>query len=125
MARYWRQAREAYYGEKLEEICPEGTPKWDEAWENLQKGSSSRLSIDIYLHVCTGFEGITALLEKNGSGSTLIMGTQVTYCDLIVASMLESIFLIVPDEWDRRVKHWDGGRWEKHRDHCGDWRSIH
>lgn len=79
----------------------------------------------IKLTPCPAFEGIAALLDKNADTGILVMGTQVTFADLVVASVLESIFIAVPDEWEERVKHWDGGRWEKLRDHCGKWRSLH
>jgi len=52
------------------------------------------------------------------------MGNRVTYGDLVIAGMLETIFLVVPDEWEARVKHWDGGRWEKLRGLCAEWRSV-
>jgi len=54
-----------------------------------------------------------------------MMMSQVTYVDFIVASMLETIVRVVPEEWEGRVKHWDGGRWDKLRELCADWRRVH
>jgi hypothetical protein len=42
---YWRQTREAYLGGKLEDVCPRGSLKWEEAWANVEKGDFSGLSV--------------------------------------------------------------------------------
>ncbi|KAF8476510.1 hypothetical protein JB92DRAFT_3050443 [Gautieria morchelliformis] len=100
---YWREAREAYAGVKLEEMCPRGTQKWADAWTTVQKG----------------FADVAALLDKNGSeGNTLVMGNKVSFGDFVIASCLEPIFIVFPEEWEERVRHWDNGRWAKLRDHC-------
>ena len=49
----------------------------------------------------------------------------MTYVDLVVASFLETILLLHPDEWENRVKHWDDGRWARHQRHCAGWSGMH
>jgi Glutathione S-transferase, C-terminal domain len=66
------------------------------------------------------------LLDKNGSeGETLVMGNKVSFSDFVIASCLETIFLVYPEEWEERVGHWDNGRWVRLRDHCAGWREVH
>ena len=38
VCRYWRVTREAYFGNKLEEICPKGSQKFHQVFGNFQKG---------------------------------------------------------------------------------------
>ena len=53
------------------------------------------------------------------------MGNKVTFGDFLIASFLETIVLVYPDEWESKVKQWDNGRWERLRDYCAGWRSVH
>jgi hypothetical protein len=110
-------------------MCPKGSPRWDEAWTNVQKGLGlmvTRWRIDLERFSFAGFLSIAALLDKNGSNtSTLVMGKRLTFSDLVIAAFLETIFLINPEEWNARVRTWDGGRWEKLRDMCAEWRIVH
>ena len=61
----------------------------------------------------TGFSDLAALLDKNTKGAMFVMGDYVTYADLIVATVLETIRLVTPDEWEQKLKQWDNGRWGK------------
>ncbi|KAF8489744.1 hypothetical protein JB92DRAFT_3012325 [Gautieria morchelliformis] len=106
---YWRLTREAMLGGKLEEVCPKSSEKWDGVWEELEKA----------------FGVLAALLDKNGKdGNTLVMGTHPTFSDFVIAAFLEMHFLLCPEEW-QRMRTWNGGRWERLRDQCAKWRSVH
>jgi hypothetical protein len=86
----------------------------------------TRWCIDLEQCFFPGFLSISALLDKNGSdANTLVMGKRLTFADLVVAAFLESLFLVTPEEWHARVRTWDSGRWEKLRDMCAAWRSVH
>jgi hypothetical protein len=39
------------------------------------------------------------------------MGDRLTYADFILASVLESIMVFAPEQWESKVKHWNNGRW--------------
>ncbi|KAF8524592.1 hypothetical protein BU17DRAFT_63157 [Hysterangium stoloniferum] len=102
---YWRVTREAYLGAKLEEVCPKGSEKWNDTWKTLQKG----------------FSEMAAHLDKNGPDNDFVIGTQATFADFILVSMLQIIYLVIPDEWEGRIQHWDNGKWKKIREGCAAW----
>ncbi|KAF8493839.1 hypothetical protein JB92DRAFT_2818570 [Gautieria morchelliformis] len=106
---YFRQTREAFFKKKLEDVCPRGSQPWEETWDRVQKA----------------FSEIATFLDKNSKGAAFVMGGQVTYADLVLASVLETIILVAPEEWEARVKHWDGGRWEILQRHCAGWSGMH
>ncbi|KAF8493149.1 hypothetical protein JB92DRAFT_3090396 [Gautieria morchelliformis] len=63
--------------------------------------------------------------DGNGKdGNTLVTGTHPTFSDFVIAAFLEAYFLLFPEEW-QRIRTWNDGRWERLRDECAKWRSIH
>ncbi|KAI0754890.1 hypothetical protein C8Q80DRAFT_1141673 [Daedaleopsis nitida] len=96
---YFRRTREATYGMKMEEFSPEGSEKRAKHWKRVEDG----------LRLVKGW------MEAGGEGKLLVMGEQICYADITIASWLE---------WTRRVHGtnsqvwkdvmgWDGGFWAK------------
>lgn len=105
---YFRQTRELWYGKSLEQFSPEGEVR-EGHWKGLQ----------------TAFEKLAAILEKNGPGVDYVAGgNEPTRADIVHISFLLWIKVVVPDEWEKRVKHWSGGRWERLLKQTEEWQTI-
>ncbi|KAF8517468.1 hypothetical protein JB92DRAFT_2176340 [Gautieria morchelliformis] len=50
---------------------------------------------------------------------------RIPYADVVLASVLETIILVAPEEWEASVKHWDGGRWKIRQRHYAGWSGMH
>ncbi|KAF8498463.1 hypothetical protein BU17DRAFT_72308 [Hysterangium stoloniferum] len=81
--------------QNLSERSAIGSKDWKDAWDKAEKDLTD----------------LSNLLAKNGSNAPFVMGNTITYTDFILASVLESFVKFVPDEWDSKVRHWDGGKW--------------
>ena len=105
---YFRQTRELAFGKKLEEFGPEGEVR-EGHWKALEAGSNQ----------------IAAIIEKNGPDIDYVAGgSEPTRADLILVSFLMWIKTIVPEEWEKRVKGWSGGRWERLLKKTKEWQAV-
>ncbi|KAF8509512.1 hypothetical protein BU17DRAFT_70399 [Hysterangium stoloniferum] len=92
---YFRQTRETFFNKKLEELHPEGSEEWKEAWKSVEKG----------------FADLALVLDKNGEDSHCVLEGTITYADFILASFLDIIATFTPEKWEEEIKLWDNGRW--------------
>jgi len=93
---HFRRTRESTYKMKLEEFSPVG-PKRDADWEKIKEG----------------YANISGILSKNGPGKPFFFGDTLSYADMITASYLLYIKIIIgadTNEW-KAVEQWDDGRW--------------
>ena len=105
---YFQETREKLFGKKLEELNPEGEVR-DGHWKVVQ----------------SAFDKLAAVIEQNGPGVDYIAGgSEPTRADLIYISFLIWIRAVVPDEWENRVKHWNGGRWERMLKVTEEWQTV-
>ncbi|KAF8577825.1 hypothetical protein K439DRAFT_1639378 [Ramaria rubella] len=107
---YFRETRERWYGNGkiLEEWSPEG-PVREHDWALLQGG----------------FDTLATLLDKNGKGVMYVAGgIEPTRADMIVVSHLAWIIAVAPEDWEKRVKYWNDGRWEKLWKMSEPWRAV-
>lgn len=105
---YFRKTRELWFGKKLEEFNPEG-PVREGHWKALE----------------TTFDKLAAVVDKNGSGVDYVAGGSApTRADFIYLSFLIVIRDVQPDEWEKRVKHWGGGRWERMLKKTEEWQTV-
>jgi glutathione S-transferase len=105
---YFRQTREQRFGKKLEEISPEG-PVREGHWKALENG----------------YDKLAEVIGKNGPGVDYVAGgSEPTYADMVHLSFLIWIKVILPDEWEKRVKHWSGGRWDRLLKITQEWQAA-
>ena len=105
---YYQETREKRLGKKLEELSPKGEAR-DGHWKVVQ----------------SAFGRIAAVIEQNGPGVDYIAGgSEPTRADFIYISLLICIRAMMPDEWENRVKHWNGGRWEKMLKMTEEWQTV-
>ncbi|KAF8488921.1 hypothetical protein BU17DRAFT_72778 [Hysterangium stoloniferum] len=98
---YFRQSRETLFKKKLEEISPEGSEEWNEAWKNVEKA----------------FADLALILDKNGKDSQFVLGDTISYEDFVLASVFYATAILMPEKWEE-MKHWHGGRWAIARENC-------
>ncbi|KAF8524517.1 hypothetical protein JB92DRAFT_2827005 [Gautieria morchelliformis] len=78
--------------------CGDGVP---EAKKGLFHTHSSTVSHQL--------EGTPVVVDASTENlSRLLAG--ILYADLVLSFVLETIILVAPEEWEARVKHWDGGQ---------------
>ena len=105
---YFRRTRELVFGKKLEEFSPEGEVR-DGQWKALE----------------AGYDQIAAIIEKNGPDVDYFAGgSEPTRADIILVSFLIWIKIILPEDWEKRVKHWSGGRWERLLKKTEEWQAV-
>ena len=105
---YFRQTRELLYGKKLEELSPEGETR-EGHWRALE----------------AAYDQMAAIIEKNGPGVDYVAGgNEPTRADIIILSYIVWLKTILPDEWEKRVKHWSDGRWERLSQKTKEWQAV-
>ncbi|KAF8498464.1 hypothetical protein BU17DRAFT_102991 [Hysterangium stoloniferum] len=104
---YFREKREAYYQKKLEAMGPVGSQSWQDAWDKAERELTS----------------LSDILDKNGKERLYVMGDKITYADFILASVLETIIKFAPEQWEKKVKHWNNGRWVDMLGKCRSFKS--
>ncbi|KAF8524537.1 hypothetical protein JB92DRAFT_2827016 [Gautieria morchelliformis] len=52
-------------------------------------------------------EGTPVIVNASTENLSRLL-SRIPYADLVLASVLETIILVAPEEWRARVKHWDG-----------------
>ncbi len=96
---FFRRAREANFGLKLEELAPPG-PKRNAIWATVK----------------AGFDTFAAKYASNGEGALpYFYGDKISYADLVVVSYLLYIKTVLgPEnpEW-KEMEGWNEGRWRK------------
>ncbi|KAF8578275.1 hypothetical protein K439DRAFT_1417308 [Ramaria rubella] len=106
---YWHASREKSFGKKLDVLCPKGSEAWEKQFANAKNA----------------LDKFAALLDKNGpEGNILVAGNQVTFSDFTILTLLDTVALVTPEEWEK-IKTWHGGRWEKLKEHCAKWKVVH
>ena len=104
---YFRRTRELWFGKTLEEFS-EGEVR-ESQWKAFE----------------AGYDQIAAIIEKNGPDVDYVAGgSEPTRADIILMSFLIWIKIILPDEWEKRVKHWSGGRWERLLKKTEEWQAV-
>ena len=93
---------------KLEELSSEGEVR-EGHWRALE----------------AGYDQIAAIIEKNGSDVDYVAGgSEPTCADILIVSFLIWIKIIMPEEWEKRVKGWSGGRWERLLKKTEEWQAV-
>ncbi|KAI0365829.1 hypothetical protein BV20DRAFT_1027300 [Pilatotrama ljubarskyi] len=95
---FFRATREAYFGQKLEEVSPKG-PKREKYWSGVKKG----------------FEMIAQWLEADGTNKLFFTGDIIVFADITVAGVLTWAKYVLgtdSDEW-ADMQTWCGGRWAR------------
>jgi glutathione S-transferase len=73
-----------------------------------------------------GFDKLAAFLNKNSPEMLYVAGgAEPTRADMIIVSYLASIVVAAPEMWNREVRHWSGGRWERLWKASESWRVVH
>ena len=100
--------RRAVFDKELEEISPEGEVR-EGQWKALE----------------AAYDRIAAIIEKNGPGVDYFAGgNEPTRADMILISFLIWLKTILPGDWEKRAKHWSGGRWERLLKKTEEWQTI-
>ena len=74
----------------------------------------------------SGFDKLGAFLDKNIPERVYVAGgSEPTRADMILVSYLACIIVTVPEKWDREIRHWSGGRWERLWKASESWRVVH
>ncbi|KAI0720565.1 hypothetical protein C8T65DRAFT_735893 [Cerioporus squamosus] len=96
---YFRRTREEWFNAKLEDFAPAGSEKRAQHWKGVEEA----------LHT------VKEWLGADGTEKVHAMGDRVSFADVVVASYLIWMKLILgPDskEW-MDMMEWDGGYWER------------
>ncbi|RDX53391.1 hypothetical protein OH76DRAFT_1399301 [Lentinus brumalis] len=107
---YFRQTREEMYNAKLEDLAPAGSEKRAQHWKGFEKA----------LHT------VKEWLGADGTEKVHVMGDRVSFADVVVASYLIWIKLVLgPEskEWADMMK-WDGGYWERFMAEFDGWVTV-
>jgi glutathione S-transferase len=105
---YFQRTRAAWFGKPLEQLSPEGEVR-DGHWKAIE----------------AALDKLAGLLEKNGPGVDYVAGgTEPTRADIIQLSFLLWVKVVLPDEWEKRFKHWNGGRWERLLRKTEEWQTV-
>ncbi len=92
---YFRSTREAFIGQKLEDICTE------KSWQEAEKA----------------WDQVAEWMKLNGEGlDDLVMGDRVCYVDLQIVSVLvwaRNSLGEDSEEW-KRICSWSGGKWKRY-----------
>jgi len=71
-----------------------------------------------------GFDKLAEVLDKNGPDAEWVAGgSEPTRGDFIIAAWLLWIKVVTPDEWEKRVKPLNGGKWDKLLKKTEAWQS--
>lgn len=74
----------------------------------------------------SGFDNLAIFLDKNSPDSLYVAGgSEPTRADMIIVSYLASIVVAAPDKWNREIRHWSRGRWERLWKASEPWRVVH
>ena len=98
---YFYRTRKAWFGVPLDQLPPKGSAARREAWGPVRAGFS------------TVAQWLPA--DKDGKERLLFGGDKIIYADLIVASFLTWMHVLLGDdneEW-QDILTWDGGRWAR------------
>ena len=105
---YFRRTTELIFNKKLEEFSPEGEVR-EGHWKALE----------------AAYDQIAAIIEKNGPGVDYVAGgSEPTRADILLVSFLIWIKIVLPEEWEKRVKDWSGGRWERLLKKTEEWQAV-
>jgi glutathione S-transferase len=104
-ADYWKPVVEAFYGKKLEEVCPEGEAR-DEQWKIVQKAFADIAS-------WSRFEQ-----------GTFVMGDSISWGDVVIASWLAWTRRTVNGKRWQELLGWDGGKWEQLTNEFEKWEFV-
>ena len=105
---YFRRTRELVFGKTLEDFSPEGEVR-EGHWMALE----------------AGYDQIAAIIEKNGPGIDYVAGgSEPTRADFILVAFLIRIKIVLPEEWEKRVKEWSGGRWARLLKKTEEWQAV-
>jgi len=94
---YFRETREAVFKQKIEELCS------DEA-SRKQALDTAKKQLDEFLK---GFP------NANGEKGPFLYGEEVTYLDMVLASVFAWTKAVAEEELWVPVTKWDGGRWKR------------
>ncbi|KAF8515789.1 hypothetical protein BU17DRAFT_93205 [Hysterangium stoloniferum] len=105
---YWLRTRSEWYNIDLIGLSPEG-PVRDGHWNELEKG----------------LDKLAEVLDKNGPDVEWVAGgSEPTRADFIMTAWLLWIKIVVPDEWEKKVKPLNGGRWDKLLKKTEAWQTV-
>ncbi|KAF8515788.1 hypothetical protein BU17DRAFT_67714 [Hysterangium stoloniferum] len=105
---YVEQTRWDWYNIKCSEISPEG-PVRDGHWNELEKG----------------LDKLAEVLDKNGPDAEWVAGhSEPTRADFTMVAWLLWIKIVSPDEWEKKVKPLNGGRWDKLLKKTEAWQTV-
>ncbi|KDQ50540.1 hypothetical protein JAAARDRAFT_141818 [Jaapia argillacea MUCL 33604] len=107
---YFRRTREANFGKKLEEFCPEGKER-EETWELVRRGWSL----------------VDGWFKKNRDGEDgFVTGREVTFVDVFIVSSLLWFKLILGEDSEawKTILTWDEGRWGKLLEVFEKWQVV-
>jgi glutathione S-transferase len=105
---YFEQTRTEWFGVRPQDMSPEG-PVREGHWKALEGGLGS----------------VAAILEKNGQDVKWVAGgNNPTRADFVIASLLMWIKVVSPADWEKRIKHWSGGRWASYMKNTEEWHTV-
>ncbi|TRM68739.1 hypothetical protein BD626DRAFT_425811 [Schizophyllum amplum] len=92
-AAYFRETREKMWGKTLEDMFSD-TVAVKKAWTGLKEG----------------LDWLENTIKESGEGSMFLLGSTVTYGDLVIGSTFKWLSIANPERWEE-VKKLNGGRW--------------
>jgi glutathione S-transferase len=104
-ADYWRRTREARYGQRLEEICPEGETR-NKQWKIVQRAFTDIASWSRF--------------EQD----TFVMGDFISWADIVVAAWLTWTRRTTDGKKWEALLSWDGGKWEQLTKRFEKWELV-
>ncbi|KAF8515796.1 hypothetical protein BU17DRAFT_93212 [Hysterangium stoloniferum] len=105
---YVAQTRWDWYNFKPSEISPEG-PVREGHWNDVEKG----------------LDKLAEVLDKNGPDAEWVAGgSEPTRADFIMVAFLIFVKIVSPDEWGKRIKPLNGGRWDKLLKKTEVWQTV-
>ncbi|KIJ49273.1 hypothetical protein M422DRAFT_45173 [Sphaerobolus stellatus SS14] len=88
----------------------EGSDDWTTSWTTLEK---------IFSEIGNCFDDNTSTTDR--TKEDFITGTSPTFADFSLASVLESLAVLAPKQWEELMSQWDDGRWGRYRERCAAW----
>ncbi|KAF8515793.1 hypothetical protein BU17DRAFT_93209 [Hysterangium stoloniferum] len=104
---YWARTRRDWYDLNPSEISPEG-PVREGHWKEVEKG----------------FDSLAELVGGDNPGQWAAGGNEPTRIDFIIVAWLIWVKVVSPDEWEKRVKPLNGGRWNNLLKRTEAWQTV-
>ncbi|KAF5349931.1 hypothetical protein D9756_009289 [Leucocoprinus leucothites] len=98
------------FADPLSELYPKGKEALAAQWKKVEES----------------FNTIDTWLSKNTKPGDFVMGDTVTFCDFVIAGILDAIrvaFGEESEEWER-VMGWSGGRWKRFMGNLKEYASV-